>query len=343
MEPRVYYKSKAITVGDNAISIGSRLVSPAEVQSFDVRLRWLGLYKPWHYVLFWPLFALVILGWFVTPVRWVEHFLGRTPTLAGEYAQDWLDFIFPVAAILLGLFYWLIIKGPRIIYRIVVNAGSGEASETILGSDSALVVRGSLTLVAALQRATQKTALSTDTTGVIHGSTVFYADGLARVASDFVEIGTRRYALPLITSVAIKRQQQSRYISLYHMVWFPIWLVWYLWQLLSHLPYRENGVLLIPTIFLAYLSLLPLIIPAIMSFKLAFTAWKNPKPTYVLTLLGRFGQYNKDVVLPSDVLTSPDGEQLARIKAAIDTALDERPRPAELVSYPQIRHVPVTW
>lgn len=323
MEAAIYFSNDDALVSSTQIRLGSYAFSPADVQSFDVRVKMLGMYRRWELALAWLPPALWVLAFFISIARFMSDFVHGTLGDPNSYANDFVGFL-PALGSLLGLviYPWLI-REPTALFSVTLrDSVLVEAGETIRGAISAINMIGSLTLGDALSKASGLTPLSSrkkysmaNPADIDWGEPVLYEDAFAKVNIERAWLAGNLYRIADLDNVRVNVSSDSRYYVvrlLLGIIWSSLVLFQNLPTLLTKWPLIENGTLLFPQEWLTSFSILVMLIAAalvVIKFYIVSRKRLQPKHTATVLLTGRLGRYDRKVVFTQVALVTSDVQQ----------------------------------
>lgn len=150
-----------------------------------------------------------------------------------------------------------------------------------------------------------------------------YWDGVTVVTPYYVRYN--QHTLPVADITQVRIAVQSSQSALWVLQGFNALILSLLSgvQLLSNPPVIQDGVILFPRLWLFPLAVLLLMPVLITSSVQAFRRRKVGRQ-YTVTVHGRFGRSNRDVILPIEILYTYSQEHANKVRAAIQQALGWR-------------------
>ena len=325
MGATVYYQDDNISVSDEQVRVGEHTFPPSVIDAYEARTRILGLHSRWQYLLVWGLLALCILGVGATFVRSVQSTFRGVSEPESVYAQDWLDFILPVSFFLLSCFLLFIFRGPSVGIALKLKSGAAPVGSIVIwlapGTNKGVAVNVATLLDALHKVAPHARLISGGKTVEFHDSPppqdALYWDGTTAVTNDYMRY--KEHTLPVadITQVRVALGNSDS----------PLWVLngfnalflsaIFGFQFLTNPPVMLDGVTMFPRQWLFALAMLCLVPVIISSTLRAFRDRKN-STVYTVTVHGRF---NRDVILPMDILVTSDEEHAQQVRVAIEQVI----------------------
>lgn len=356
MGATIYFSNGETLISNTQIRLPGYTFSPADVQSFDVRVKPLGSYRRWELALVWTPLALWVLAFAITIARlpgYFSDFWRGTLTDHSPYANDFIGFL-PVLGSLFGLliYPWLIRKPVALFSVTLRNLVPELSAETIHGAVSASNRTGTMTLGDALSRATGLRPISSTSkyslanlVDIDWGEPVLYEDAFAKVSTEQVWLAGFVYRVADLerARVTVANNTRARVMMLlYGFILLGFSLFQRIPVLLTERPVVVNGTLLFPQEWLLSLSIvlmaLALVLTGVKLYRVSGNRWQL-SPTASVVLTGRLGRYDKKVLLTSVPFVTSDIEQANFIVEAIQTAIQH----AHHEPTREIRRIPVAF
>jgi hypothetical protein len=149
-----------------------------------------------------------------------------------------------------------------------------------------------------------------------------YWDGTTAVTTDYVH--NRHHALPvgdiMEVRIAVQSTQYAWVLGGFNALFLSIM---FSSQFLTNLPVTQDGGVLIPRLWLVAIGML-FLMPIIISSAVQAYRHRKSSKIYIVTAYGRLGRYNRDVIVPVEVVSTYSEEHANAVRSAIRQAIGWR-------------------
>ena len=344
LEATTYYIGDGVIISSQHISVDEQVIRLADIRSYDVQTKAIGLHWRWEYLLAFVTLGLLVIGALVSLWRLVEIISSGGSIAADNYITDWRDFLFPVAVVAATLVFMFIIKRPKVLMHLNLVPQAGEAGQQKI---SRLVSCTTLMEASNLTQALRK-ALHTGPTsdnsfvprpiGNEWPEPVIYEDDNAYITDSKLWLAGKVYTVAPIQAVRVKQQSQRLVWAIAVLIWLGLIAFYTVRSLVtlfsapapalsdSGLWITQSWLLSVAFILLQLGFLYRIVMNFLYMRSMKKLSGPEPAPkdaghVYSLIIQGKFGRYNKDVILSETAFTTSDKQQADNIKSAIEWAI----------------------
>ena len=332
LEATTYYSDQHIAVTSEYVRIGEHTFPPSDIDSGDVRTRILVAPVSREYLLIGSILALYLVGMLVALFRGAMAVILGISKFVNVYAQDWLDFIFPVISAFMSLFLLFMFRGPRLSVTLKLRSGRTSDSTSIKWM-SPIMGFGHAVSVTALGDALRKVAPHARFT--VQGKALeaenapppentLYWDGTTAVTPEYVQYRGKRLPIAGITNTEISvHKPNSIWFLLPHLFSTPVTLLISVSMIVTNPPIVQDGVTYFSRLWLFALSLLFISVPIVFGH-VSKLRRRNKDSIYIVKVGGFFGRYNPDVLFTTEILHTPDQTHANNVRATLEYAVSRR-------------------
>ena len=313
--------------------MGQHTLPPSAIDAYEVRVRLLGFSGRGPFVA-WGLFALLGIGFVVALCRVAWGVFTGVSEPENVYAQDLFDFLLPVASFPTVLFLLFVFRGARMSVVLRLKPGPASAGSTVMwiAPKATKDAAGRVAiLVDALHRVAPHARMiprgkPVEFPDSSEPQNALYWDGTTAVTTDYVIYKRYKHQrLPVadITQVSITVPVVYSYIWVLHAFNSLVLSALSGMQLIANPPVIQNGVALLPRLWLWALATL-ILMPVLFASWIEGFRNRNANKLYTVMVHGRFGRSNSDVILPIEILSTASEEHAKKVGSAIQQAVGWR-------------------